>query len=316
MRLLVPLACAILACAKPPDLRLALRLDPHQVLLIGAELQSVDEPHLARYPKSPLHSDLQPGESIYLFDHAAPWRRGDRWQLYPETRVRIDQLGVITYCGGIGGYEIAIARADHPLQADVFVGQSSRPARGLQVAPASLATITLPPADSAKLTALLVREARDIVKAEDWMVLPGEPAEHADRIRRANRSVLSGALPPPQLRVQRWTPRSGSPLLFIEAVWLAPNGDPLFACDAIFFQGAATVQRWFSARKAERMRESFGSNDWSLDSRSPFLAAYEIEGRPYVLLYEEGYEGFRVSLQELVPLKGLVPTGITFGAGC
>ena len=306
--LLVSLALA--ASAQPPGLHIALRLDDGQILMIGEELKSVDQRKFGGLPKLAANAELQPGESIYLTAAAQPlWRPGDRWQLSAGIPIHIDRLGVTTYCGGIGGYQVAIARPERWVAGEAFVAWPWRTGSDHVVAQSRLEPVSLAQAESAQITAVLVREARGFVKSEDWNLDPNASPEFAARIRRANRAVMSGSLPAPQLRVQLW-----GTLLFVEAVWLGSDNLPLFACDAVFQE---RVLQAFTARRAEYMRmEEFADRDWRLTGRSAFLGAWQIGGRRYVLQYSEGLEAYSVELMELVPGKGLGPAGVSFSAGC
>jgi hypothetical protein len=109
--------------AAPLDARIALKLSPTKVLIVGAELTSVPVSLLDPLPKTELHAELQPGGDMrpiapdqvqqLKFDSALALRPGDSWHICPGGRVVIRQLAIITYCGG--GYLAAIATSAVPL---------------------------------------------------------------------------------------------------------------------------------------------------------------------------------------------------------
>jgi hypothetical protein len=159
---------------------------------------------------------------------------------------------------------------------------------------------------------MLLALGRKTVGDENWK------AERSDETRRMDREFLTGTNLRVESRTQRWNLPGSKPLLFLETVWRDQNDKPLFGADAIVEQSAASTILSFDAREGELMRvtETISTGGWRPPESGVFLNAWAIGGRRFVLVYTVGYEGFSVELKEIVPGKGLVPTGIAFGAGC
>jgi len=119
------MSVAVALSAAPFDARIALKLSATQVLIVGAELASFPKSLLEPLPTTELHAELHPGGDLRLiapdqvqqlkFESGLALRPDDSWRIYPGGRVVIQQLAIVTYCGGLGGYVAAIATSPVPL---------------------------------------------------------------------------------------------------------------------------------------------------------------------------------------------------------
>jgi hypothetical protein len=325
------------------NVRIALRFGSEQVLIVGGEIRGpysnniLDDASINKFPKATHNASLQPGEIIYLvpaqdlnhfqFEPDTKWRVGDRWKLHPgagpPVTVVIQELAVILYCGGIGGYAAAIATFEGQDAANSIAGLRASEylaTPGQELAAASGAPLMPVEGQGESTRALgqiLLSQARGIVKNADWMIDPNTRKNLADRTRRMNQLFLTGARLEPEIRYSRWSPPGRAPLLFVEALWIDKSNLPLFACDAVVEEGNALTVLSFRATRAEYMRmREFANWTWKLDEPGVFLNAWKIGNRCFVLSHNSGYEAFGVRLMEVVPGKGLVPVGPGFGAGC
>ena len=124
------------------DVRIALRFGSDQVLLVGGEIRGpsingiVYDKSIEKFPQSAQYARLEPGGQIYAappqyisrfeFEPETKWNAGDRWKVYPgagpPVTVVIQELAVVFYCGGIGGYAAAIAGFESPDAANAIAG--------------------------------------------------------------------------------------------------------------------------------------------------------------------------------------------------
>jgi hypothetical protein len=327
------------------DVRIALRFGSDQVLLVGGEIRGpsingiVYDKSIEKFPRSTRYARLEPGGLLYTvppqyisrfeFEPETKWNAGDRWKVYPgagpPVTVVIQELAVVFYCGGIGGYAAAIAGFENPDAANAIAGLRAgeylaSPGDGL----AAVSGLPMMPVWVEKesertmaLRRLLFSHARGIVKSDDWMIRAGSEARLQDRIRRMNQSFLAGSKLEPVMRYFRWSPAGRPPLLFVEALWTGASSLPLFACSAVVEQGSALTILSFDQTQASYMRMGeFANHRWELEEPGAFLNAWKIGNRYFVLTHLSGYEGFTVRLMELVPGKGLVRVGLEYGAGC
>ena len=327
------------------DVRIALRFGSDQVLLIGGEIRgpAVDgilyDKAIEKFPRSTHYARLEPGGLIfavppqyisrYRFEPDTKWKAGDRWKLYPgagpPVTVVIQELAIVFYCGGIGGYAAAIAGFENPDAANSIAGLRAgeylaSPGVGL----AGVSEMPMIPVWAEKemeptvaLRRLLFSHALGVLKSDSRLTGAGRDARLQDRIRRMNQAFLAGSKLEPVMRYSRWSPPGRPPLLFVEALWTGAGNLPLFGCSAVVEQGSELRVLSFDQRQAAQMRMGeFSNRSWKLQEPSAFLSAWKIGTRYFVLTHLSGYEGFAVQLMELVPGKGLVPVGLEYSAGC
>jgi hypothetical protein len=327
------------------DVRIALRFGSDQVLLVGGEIRGpavdgiVYDKAIEKFPRSSRYARLEPGGLIfsappqyisrYQFEPDTKWKAGDRWQVYPGSgppiAVVIQDLAIVFYCGGIGGYAAAIAGFENPDAANSVAGLRAgeylaSPGVGL----AAVSGMPMMPVWAEKeieptmaLGRLLFSHALGILKSDSRLTGAGGEARLQDRIRRMNQAFLAGSKLEPAMRYFRWSPSGRPPLLFVEALWTGAGNLPLFGCSAVVEQGSALTVLSFDQSQAAQMRMGeFSNRSWKLQEPSAFSNAWKIGNRYFVLTHLSGYEGFAVQLMELVPGKGLVPVGLEYSAGC
>ena len=325
------------------DVRIALRLGSDQVLLIGGEIRGpavdgiVYDRGIEKFPRSTRYARMSPGGLIYLvppeyisryeFDPDTKWKAGDRWKLYPGAgppiTVVIQELAIVFYCGGIGGYAAAITGFENPDAANSVAGLRageylSSPGIGLL----AVSGIPVMPVWADKelqqtiaLGRLMFNHALGILKSDSRMSAEDADPRLQGRVRRMNQAFLAGSKLEPAMRYFRWSPPGRAPLLFVEAAWTGADNLPLFGCSAVIEQGSALTVLSFDQSRAVQIRVS-EHFDSSLQEPSAFLNAWKIGNRYFVLTHLSFYEGFAVRLMELVPGKGLVPVGLEYSAGC
>ena len=125
------------------DFRIALRMGPDQVLIIGGQVQKGLEPGAATFDEAfPVDKTLSRNLSGIIpfdeirsatpeqlaelqLDRETPWRFGDRWMLHTEgTRpipLALEKIGIISCCG-IVGWVVAVARFESPDKARLVAG--------------------------------------------------------------------------------------------------------------------------------------------------------------------------------------------------
>jgi hypothetical protein len=92
---------------------------------------------------------------------------------------------------------------------------------------------------------------------------------------------------------------------------------PVFAASAIVEEGDPLNILWIDSSESKLMRAGEMQNaEWTLEDPGPFLNAWKIGDRYFILLKRRGLEAFSVELMELVSGQGLVPTGLGYSAGC
>jgi hypothetical protein len=328
---LMAVAACALASGQIQSARIALRLSDGEILIIGGQLRDskdpsgIYEPSMESLPASAGHSPLQPLDKIfrvspeYLFqfqiDPETKWRPGERWKVYPGAggplTAVIDSLAFGYYCGGIGGYAAALGRIEgtQASRSDVYL---VAPASGLGAVSENPLVPVTDNRETGTIEKVLLKRGRAIVNSDTWKIDESETAKQMDRaFLNIGGLRFSG-------RFQRWSVPGRKPLLFVEAVWNDAQGKPLFGGDAVIEEGDEPAVLNFSPKEGQLMRvpETLGVGGWKRPARSIFLNAWSVGTRRFVLIHTQGYEGFSVELMEIIPDKGLVPTGIDFGAGC
>ncbi len=117
------------------------------------------------------------------------------------------------------------------------------------------------------------------------------------------------------IHISRWSPPGQKPLLFVEIVWRASDLTAVFGANAVIEEGAIPSMLDFDPRPGEQMREGREqANTW--DEYEPvFRNAWAIGNRRFVLKSLATTKDLHMELMEIVPGKGLVPTGIFYGDG-
>ena len=303
------------------NLRIALRMGPDHVLLIGGELQGYMESEVVRSVKEEFPEDLRfvrqrprvaPVDDMHFasperlarfqFLPDTPWAPGDRWLLHTGSTqpvaLVLEEVGFGFYCGGPDGWAIAVARYESPTKAHVVAGLR---AEAYLAAPSRnrvhVSTAPMVPLGSgslsASVSALLLKNARAIISQAGDQDLMREP-------------FLSGSLPPGRLTAFRWTPARGQTLIFAEYRWLGAQGRDLVGAGGVLTKSPLAIVQG-GAGKAE-----------GNEGMEPFawLNVWQIGGRSFALVYSRGLEIYEVSLLEVVPGKGLVETGLSCMEGC
>ncbi len=224
------------------------------------------------------------------------------------------------YCGGIGGYAAAIARIQNPHLSEVITGLRSgeylaAPVKGLDaVSESPLVPVDLlhESKEVGKIEKILLESSRKIVDSDSWKAKEAAEARQIDTAFLNTRDLRCDS------RVLRWRVPGRKPLLFVESVWTDAQGKPLFGGNAVIEEGNELAVLNFNSKEGELMRvvETLRAGGWTRPEGGIFLNAWVVGVRRFVLIHTQGYEGFSIDLMEIVPAKGLVDTGIHFGAGC
>ena len=326
------------AWAQPPELlrnaRIALRLDSGKVLIVGGSIekksgQDLYDRTMEQLPHEPGHSPLQPIEEIFLvsaaymaqfrIDPATNWRAGDRWVVYTAAGsplpVVIESISFGYYCGGIGGYATALAHFENPgiantvagLRAEAYLAAPVRGLSGVSERP----MVPAGPTD-ASLDEELLNYARRIVGSDDWEAT--WPGAH-----EVNHNFLNSGNLKFEGHFYDWRSPGSKPLIFAELFWRDEKNSAVFAANAVLDGTSPKNVLAFDTNPGRLMRfqeVALDLNNWKPQEPGAFLNSWAIGARQFVLMASYGYEGFSVELMELVPGKGLVPAGISFGSGC
>lgn len=248
------------------------------------------------------------------------WRTGDKWALYtgagaPVT-VAIEAIVLVLSGGDTDAYVSAIARFENEdtasrvagLKASEYLAAPSPGLKGVSRQP----LIELSRYDGVALQVenLLLARSRALITSEEWEVKLGadEPGP-LDRIFLGPQPLRS------DIHISRWSPPGQKPLLFVEIVWRSTDNTAVFGANAVIEQGQALSIPDFDPRPGEQMREGSEQADTWDEYEPVFRNAWVIGGRRFVLKFTRYYEGFATELMEMVPGKGLVPTGIFYGDG-
>lgn len=303
------------------DFRIALRMGPDRVLLIGGELQGYRESEEVRTVNEDFPADLPairkrprvaPVDDMHFASperlakfHFAPetlWKPGDRWQLHtgatPSVGLILEQIGFGFYCGGPGGWAIAVARYESPakarlvtgLRAEAYLATPGSPR--VHVSQVPMVTLGSGP-KHAEVSALLLKNSRAIIRRS------------SDQDRQ--RPFLRGTLSPGKLTAFRWAPPRGRALIFASERWFDDGGRDLVEAGGVLVEGSALAIIQAGAVQAENedVSEPF-----------QFLNVWQIGGRNFVLTYWRGGESYGISLDEILPGKGLLKTGLSCMEGC
>jgi len=86
-----------------------------------------------------------------------------------------------------------------------------------------------------RVTKLLFERGREVVHDALWQTAGVTDPTELKRIRETNDAFLTrDAFPTHEIRMWRWAPAGGKPLLLVEAVWIDEDRKlPLFAVDAV-----------------------------------------------------------------------------------
>jgi len=300
---------------------LASRFGPNRILIrSGYRLEGdIDIRRLEPLPGSASVYRMPP-EYRAQFTARKPvnWRSGDKWALYtgagvPVT-VSIDELVLVLSGGGTDGYVSAIAKFENQDTADRVAGLKASeylaaPSPGLKNV-SSQPLFELSRYDGVQAENLLLARGRALVTSEEWKVKLG-----ADERGLLDRAFLGPQPLRSDIHISRWSPPGQKPLLFVEIVWRTSDLTAVFGANAVIEEGVILSILDFDPRPGEQMREGTEqANTW--DEYEPvFRNAWVIGNRRFVLKFTRYYEGFATELMELVPGKGLVPTGIFYGDG-
>ena len=247
------------------------------------------------------------------------WRSGDRWRIYtgagnPVT-VSIQDLALEGHGDGSAAVVAVAQFPDEDTANRVFglraSGYLAVPGLGIDETPDR----PLMPDDYfegvVELEQLLKAHGVAIVKQRQ----AGNDGGSAEALK-LDKAFLDAGSFAAQTHISRWNPQGGKPLLFAEIVWQSKDGEAVFAANAIVEQGQTLEILDFDSRPAEQMRVPYNEKADTWHSYVPvFLNAWVLGTHHFVLKYTQYYEGFSVDLMELVPGKGLVPTGLSYGDG-
>lgn len=303
------------------DFRIALRMGPDRVLLIGGELQGYLESEEVRTVIEDFPADLTairqrprvaPVDDMHFASperlakfHFAPetlWKPGDRWQLHPgatpSVGLILEQIGFGFYCGGPGGWAIAVARYESPAKARLVAGLRAEAylatpgSARVHVSQVPMLPLRTGPMHAA-VSALLLKNSRAIIRRSSDQDL--------------QRAFLGSTLSPGKLTAFRWVPPRGRAFIFASERWFDDGGRDLIEAGGVLVEGSSLAIIQAGAVRAERedMSEPFG-----------FLNVWQIGGRNFVLTYSRGQESYEVSLDEIVPGKGLAESGLSCMEGC
>ena len=298
------LACLTMGFAQQVNaFRIALRMDAEHVLIIGSELPlgadgtGLYADKLRELPVAAALPKLVPADSadsIYLplradLEKLAPgdnWRTGERWSIYPgagtPVAVTIEKPGFTLYCGGPGGYRVATAR---------ITGRENSNRLASLLAQQYLAT------KGGGIPAIGHEPLMPIENLDEFRIT------EILRERVANAPVAS-----PQIRMMRWNP-AGKPLLLVQALWLRTGGGGGIQIDAVIDEKPMQI-----IAASTRVSEPYPENHKAF--WSTFLNGWKIGSRLFLLVHDEGTEGFGVHLVEVIPGGGFVDVGPGYGAGC
>jgi hypothetical protein len=327
--------------ASPKNSRIALRYGMGRVLIVGGNINVIDEATAdavsgipAKYPKL---SGIPVGEWTNAVpprlvqslkpDPRTDWRIGDRWQLYPgagpPVTVVIETVVVIGHGGSCSFRDGAVARFLSPAVANRIAGLRAN--EFLAVPGAGLANVSQVPIlplgrddydTTQKVQQVLLQRAREIVTDENWGIADGWSDEEKKQIRELNRRYLSD---PNQIEVlaARWALPGRKPLLFALALWFAEiDGKrlPVFAGESILEEEGDSLKILsFEHSKAVFMRDpEFASWTWDFDRLNGFLNAWRIGSRYFVLRRLIGIESYGIGLQELDDKGNLVETDLAY----
>ena len=250
------------------------------------------------------------------------WRSGDRWIVYtgagsPVTVV-IQEL--VLSPNSSSGWASAIARFENEDTASRIAGLRATdfiavPGPGLR----GVSQQALIPAENNAafdmIEKSLLARGRALVGSKEWGRHSFDPSTAG-----LDRAFLEAPPLYDEVHLSRWSLKGRKPLLFVQIVWRGQKGEALFGANAVVEEGDVPSILDFDARPGEQMRtgdnEQANSWDYTWDHFQPvFMNAWVIGSRRFVLKYTQYYEGFGVELMELIPGRGLTPTGIAYGDG-
>lgn len=343
MRLAASAASGWISSAKaqpelPQETRLAVQWAGGRYLLLGGSLKplpsgDVYQPRMKSLPKEQHLAPSAPGYLLYygrpedfdlVVENRVLWRRGDVWKLFGSTAPARDAViqatGMLLYCGGIGGYEVAAA--DPLAQDDAAAGPPA-----LIVMPGSeAAEVVCTPLEPVSDSAVIETVARLLLALgrKDFELLdPPPPSDRSingrwlRRLAEMNRRLHSGAPLRRLLRLLRWAPAGREPLLLAEGLWKDSNGMALLGSEAVIAPDRGWRLIHYEPRTGGYMRMlEFRGETWDgLQDPPVFLGAWLIAGEPCLLMQRRGYEGFRLDLMR-ISADRLEPARLSYSAGC
>jgi hypothetical protein len=316
---------AVLHAAETPDLlknaRLARMLGPDRVVIQGGSLETDSWEGLKPLPGWPDYL-LTPRAWLARFtiNPATSWRAGDRWTLYPGAGAPAPLVleNFVLERKGSGNFASAVAKFNNPEDSNRIAGLRTKeflafPAAGLPGVSRS-PLVTADENDSVlRVEILLLAKARALISRPEWASISTDPSD-----RELDQTFLTSEPLYHQVHLLQWLLPGRKPLLFIQIVWRG-KGAPLFGVNAIVEESENPAILDFDPRPGEQMRAgNDGGNSWKFewDGFEPaFVNAWQIGNRKFILKFVRYYEGYAVSLTELVPGKGLVPVGLEDGDG-
>jgi hypothetical protein len=346
------LVCVSAKAAEPPspETRIALRYGFADVLLVGGACTASPKglsPMVYHVPLMPARRllvetpEFLQGKGRSEAHPKTDWNIGDKWQIYPgggaPVSAVIEKLVLLEY--GHKYYEGAIAHMESTddanriaaLRATAYLGAPGEGLPDVSQAPLLPEFKTGEERDeySRIVTPLLLRQARKIVRDENWKTQGIEPGIYREKIVEMNAGLLADtddSRSPNQLRIFRWPLPGRQPLLFVEAMWSRDEKPPLFAVNAVMERNSSKFLS-FDTEPAESVRTvealtpncSYGGfkcppNNYptTLEETSRFLNAWKIGDKYFVLTFSREQVGFSVMLHELGFQNGLVQTGLSF----
>jgi hypothetical protein len=261
-----------------------------------------------------LASRLGPGriltESVVLRGTPdLPWRVHAKWKQYTGAGSPID-IQIDSFDGPASAVahivDPDLANRIEGLTASHYLASPAPALTGVSVQPIRRALWYFAEEKAKEKVERIARDkAREIVSSESWRTSRDfiEASRHLDDEFLATQGS-------DDVNLSRWTLPGHAPLLFAEIVWRY-SGEAVFGANVILDDGLPPTILDFDSRPAEQMRvpENEQGNTW--DPYEPiFLNAWAIGPRLFVLKFIRYYEYFDSKLMELIPGKGLMPTGL------
>jgi hypothetical protein len=232
-----------------PGTRLAFKTDSGQVVLIGSHHPAVD-------PSEGLDKLPFVGSSIGRLRLVTPadvaklglpfekdLRLGQTWQVYtgsgPAAPATVARLA---YLDGECAFESDAAIANFRRGTDQNRIRGLRGSVFLAAPGAGWANVSQEPftlgqdkAIASAASQIITTQAKAMVRAGKRNLEDTYPDEAKDHAKALNAALLATQAPP-LMHQYHWRPRGAPKFIFVEALWVDPDGTPIFGATAIFLQ--------------------------------------------------------------------------------
>ncbi len=260
-----------------PGTRIALRFGFGEVLIVGGRCSASAKgfpqlayrvPLLSAYRLLVFSSEFIQGIVGTAPEPKSEWKIGSQRHVYSGSgtpvSVAIEKVVVLEHKDD--NYDGAIARIVDADSANRLAGLRATEylaAPGIGLADVTQVPLlleqdsgTLSNVNSARVSAVLLREARKVVHDENWKIDEIDGDDFKKQVQEMNKGILANSydtIQPRELRILRWALPGRKPLLFVQALWPSDQGPPLFGVDAVMERDSLKILS-FDTKQAEFLR--------------------------------------------------------------